>query len=115
MGTSARGRDFPSDRDVCDDACPVRKAAEIVGGKWTTLIVRDLLSGTKRFSELQKSLSGVSPKMLSARLGFLESKGLVSKTIYPVMPPKTEYALTERGRGLQDVIAAMARFGERIP
>ena len=98
----------------CDDDCPVRKAADIISGKWTTLIIRDLLSGTKRFSELRKSLDGISPKMLSARLTYLEEKRLLIKKIYPCVPPKTEYSLTKLGLDLQDVIMAMAVFGERL-
>lgn len=96
---------------ICDDECPVARASEILSGKWTTLIVRDLLSGTKRYSELQRSLSGISPRMLAARLSMLEEAGLISKTIYPTVPPKTEYALTEAGRRIEPVIAAMAGFG----
>lgn len=96
---------------VCEDDCPVARTARIIEGKWTTLIIRELLSGTKRYSELQRGLRGISPKVLAQRLSFLESEGIVTKTIYPVVPPKTEYALTERGRGLERVIAAMAGFG----
>ena len=98
----------------CDDQCPVRKAARILDGKWTTLIVRDLLSGTKRYSELLGSLEGISPKMLAARLKFLEQNGILSKKIYPVIPPKTEYRLTPLGKGLKKVIAAMGEFGGRL-
>lgn len=96
---------------VCDDDCPVRRTARIIEGKWTTLIIRDLLAGPRRYSELQRSIGGISPKMLAQRLAFLESEGIVSKTIYPVVPPHTEYALTERGRALEAVISAMAAFG----
>lgn len=98
----------------CDDECPVRKTANILDGRWTTLIVRDLLPGKKRYSELLKSLQGISPKMLAARLSFLEAHGIVSKKIYPVVPPKTEYELTTLGRNLEHVIAAMAAFGEKL-
>ena len=97
--------------DVCDEECPVAKASEVLSGKWTTLIVRDLLSGKKRYSELQRSLSGISPRMLAARLAMLEDAGLVAKTIYPTVPPKTEYELTVAGRRIEPVIAAMAAFG----
>lgn len=96
---------------VCDDDCPVRRTARIIEGKWTTLILRDLMTGTKRYSELMRSLGGISPKMLAQRLAFLEAEGIVAKTIYPVVPPHTEYALTERGRALEGVILAMAAFG----
>ena len=100
--------------DLCDPSCPVAKTAKILDGKWTTRIIRDLLTGTKRYSELQHSLTGISPKVLASRLKFLEEKGLISKTIYPVVPPHTEYQLTERGIGLQSVITAMAEFGRNL-
>ena len=99
---------------VCNPDCPVKKTAEIIDGKWITLIIRDLLSGTKRYSELLRSLEGVSPKMLAERLRFLEEKGVISKKIYPTVPPKTEYTLTSRGRGLGPVVRAMATFGEKL-
>lgn len=99
----------------CDDQCPVARTARLIDGKWTTLIVRDLLGGPKRYSQLQHSLGGISPKVLAARLKFMEHEGLISKTIYPVVPPHTEYRLTERGTALHGVIAAMAAFGGTLP
>lgn len=99
---------------ACDEECPVRRTAQIIDGKWTTQIVRDLLPGKKRYSELLQSLAGISPKILAARLKFLESQGIVSKTIYPEIPPRTEYQLTKLGKKLQGVIAAMAQFGEKL-
>jgi DNA-binding HxlR family transcriptional regulator len=98
----------------CATDCPVRKTARLLDGKWTTLIVRDLLGGKKRYTELLKSLAGVSPKMLAARLRFLEYEGLVTKTVFPVIPPKTEYALTPLGKKLAHVIHAMRDFGEGL-
>lgn len=100
--------------DTCDDGCPVARAAQILDGKWTTLIFRDLLGGTKRYSELQRSVAGISPRMLASRLAMLEETGLISKTIYPTVPPKTEYTATALGREVEPVIAAMAAFGERL-
>jgi DNA-binding HxlR family transcriptional regulator len=96
---------------LCNDDCPVARASGVLSGKWTTLIVRDLLSGKKRYSELQRSLAGISPRMLAARLSMLEESGLIAKTIYPTVPPKTEYELTGAGRRIEPVIAAMAEFG----
>lgn len=96
---------------VCDEECPVRLAAEIVGHKWTTLVVRDLLSGKKRYSELQRSISGISPRMLAARLKELENAGAITKTVFPTVPPTTEYELTRLGRKLEKLIHAMAEFG----
>ncbi len=95
----------------CGESCPVAKTARLIDGKWTTRIIRDLLTGKKRYSELQQSLTGISPKVLAARLKFLEEEELITKTIYPVVPPHTEYQLTKRGAGLQVVIVAMAEFG----
>lgn len=99
---------------TCDASCPVRRAAQIIEGKWTTQIVRDLLPGKKRYSELQQSLSGISPKVLAARLKFLEQRGIITKTIYPEIPPRTEYHLTALGRKLRGVVAAMAEFGAKL-
>ena len=100
--------------EKCDDDCLVRKTASIIDGRWTTLIIRDLLSGTKRYSQLQRSLAGISPKMLAGRLKMLQQHGLVKKKIYPTVPPKTEYTLTSKGRKLEDVIMAMAKFGQLL-
>ena len=95
----------------CDSSCPVKKTANILDGKWTTLIIRDLLGGKKRYSELKRSLSGISPRLLAARLRLLERHGMLTRTAYPTVPPTTEYELTTLGHGLRDVIEAMARFG----
>jgi DNA-binding HxlR family transcriptional regulator len=99
---------------LCGPDCPVARANDILGGKWTTLVLRDLMGGTKRYSELQRSLVGISPRMLADRLTLLERQGLISKTIYPVVPPKTEYALTTRGEAVIPVITAMAQFGRTL-
>lgn len=96
---------------ACDDECPVQRTARVIDGKWTTLIVRDLLSGKKRYSELQRSLSGISPRLLALRLRTLEQKGLLVRTVYPTIPPTTDYALTPLGKQLRKVIQAMANFG----
>lgn len=100
--------------DDCQPDCPVAAAAGVLDGKWTTLIFRELLGGTRRYSELQRGLGGVTPRMLALRLAELEVAGLIAKTIYPTVPPKTEYALTELGRTVQPVIVAMAQFGQRL-
>lgn len=100
-----------SKRVDCADECPVRRAAQIIDGKWTTQIVRDLLPGKKRYSELLAGLPGISPKILVERLRLLESHGLLTKTTYAEVPPRTEYQLTALGFQLKEVIRAMARFG----
>lgn len=98
----------------CTDDCPVRKTAEIIDGKWTTLIIRELLTGRKHYSELQRGLEGISPKVLAARLRFLGDRNLVKRTVYPTVPPTTTYELTPNGKRLKGVIQAMARFGNSI-
>ena len=100
-----------TDTGGCDDACPVRRTAEVIGHKWTTLIVRDLLPGKKRYSELLRSVDGISPRLLAERLRELEAGGLLTRTVYRTVPPATEYELTPLGRKLESVIDAMANFG----
>lgn len=105
----------PPPENQCDTVCPVRRTTEIIGHKWSTLIVRDLLTGKKRYSELERSLTGISPKVLSERLRELEVHGLLTRTVYQTIPPSTDYELTELGKGLENVIRAMYEFGLRIP
>ena len=100
--------------EPCDANCPVRKTTEIIDGKWTTLIIRDLLSGKKRYSELLRSLEGISPKMLAVRLKHLEDTGILSRELFPTVPPKTEYQLTKLGLELKDVVLAMDKFGRKL-
>ena len=92
--------------------CPVARTAEIISGKWTLLIIRDLTTGTKRFSELERSLVGISPKTLSERLTALEREGVLHRRTYAEVPPKVEYSLTEKGQALADVIEAMRTYGK---
>ncbi len=100
---------------VCDATCPIKKTSEVIEGRWTTLVVRDLLPGKKRFSELQRSLDGISPKVLTARLRLLERRGILTRAVFPTVPPTTEYELTPLGRKLELVLAAMAEFGDQLP
>ena len=100
---------------TCNTACPVHKTADIIEHKWVTLIVRDLLSGRKSYSELTRSLDGISPKVLSERLRELETKGVITRTVFPTNPPTTEYTLTELGQKLETVIRAMQEFGTLLP
>lgn len=98
----------------CTPDCPVKLAADILSGKWTTLIIRELLAGTRRYSQLQYALLGISPKILASRLRMLEANGLITRKVYPTIPPKTEYTLTELGHELKHVIGAMAKFGQLL-
>jgi DNA-binding HxlR family transcriptional regulator len=93
--------------------CPVARTARIVSGKWTLLIIRDLTTGTKRFSELERSLEGISPKTLSERLSALEREGILSRRTYAEVPPRVEYSLTEKGCALVSIIGAMREYGQR--
>ncbi|MBZ9714854.1 winged helix-turn-helix transcriptional regulator [Deinococcus multiflagellatus] len=93
--------------------CGVERTMQVIGGKWTTLILRDLLGGRRRFSDLKRTLGRVSPKTLTERLRQLEAQGLVTRTVYAEVPPRVEYALTEQGQSLSEIIAAMARWGSR--
>ncbi len=93
--------------------CPVARAAEIVGGKWTLLILRDLCAGERRFSELARSLEGISPKTLAERLRFLERNGVVERAERRGVPGAVAYSLTTRGRGLQPVVSSLREYGER--
>ena len=95
--------------------CNVEKALNIIGGKWTTLIVRDLLDGPRRFTELRKSLHDISPKSLTTRLKNLEHHSVISRTVFAEIPPRVEYSLTEYGRKLQGVIGALEEWGRIEP
>jgi DNA-binding HxlR family transcriptional regulator len=94
-------------------ACPVAKSLELVGDRWTLLIVRDLLGGTRRFQDLAASQKGIAPAMLSGRLKRMESHGLVTREFYSEHPPRARYTLTERGRGLGWVVGALAAWGSQ--
>ena len=91
--------------------CSVAGAAEIVGSKWTVLIVHDLSEGPRRFTELERSCAGISPRTLAERLRWLETEEIVARQSYPESPPRVEYALTEKGRALLPVVHEMRRFG----
>lgn len=93
--------------------CPVCRTAEIVCGKWTLLVIRDLAEGASRFCELERSLEGISPRTLSLRLRALEEEGVVVRNTFPEVPPRVEYALTEKGRALVPLIEDMRRYGRR--
>lgn len=96
-----------------ESGCPVEAALRVIGKKWTLLILRDLLAGPRRFGELRRSLGNVSPKTLADRLRELEGDGILTRTVYPEIPPRVEYALTEKGKGLQRVIEVMRDWGEQ--
>ena len=93
-------------------ACPVETTLTLISDKWKVLIIRDLLPGTKRFGELRKSIGSVSQKVLTTQLRQMEERGLLTRTVYPEVPPRVEYALTELGHSLEPVLEAMRDWGE---
>jgi len=94
-------------------ACPVAKTLELIGDRWTLLLVRDLLTRALRFQDLQEGLKGIAPNILSDRLKLMEAHGLVARRFYSEHPPRAEYELTERGRELGLVVGALAIWGTR--
>ncbi|HJB89612.1 MAG TPA: winged helix-turn-helix transcriptional regulator [Candidatus Blautia excrementigallinarum] len=84
----------------------------LTGDKWKVLILRDLMPGKKRFGELKKSIGGVSQKVLTAQLRDMEANGLVNRKVYPEVPPRVEYSLTELGKSLKPILDAMWTWGE---
>jgi DNA-binding HxlR family transcriptional regulator len=93
-------------------ACPIETALLLMGDRWKVLIVRDLLTGTKRFGQLRKSLTGISQKVLTEHLRIMEEHGLVNRKVYAEVPPKVEYSLTELGQSLKPVHDALKKWGE---
>ncbi len=93
-------------------ACPVETTLTLISDKWKVLILRDLMPGTKRFGELKKSIGHVSQKVLTAQLRQMEASGLVTRTVFPEVPPHVEYTLTELGYSLKPILDAMREWGE---
>ena len=96
-----------------EQTCPVCQTAEIISGKWTLLIIRDLAEGSRRFCELERSLEGISPRTLSLRLRSLEADGVIERRTYAEVPPRVEYDLTAKGRALVPMIEHMRRHGQQ--
>lgn len=92
-------------------ACPVETTLTLIGNKWKVLIIRDLLTGTKRFGELKKSIGSVSQKVLTSQLRAMEEDGLIHREVYAEVPPRVEYSLTELGWSLQSILDAMVSWG----
>ena len=99
----------------CDADCPIRRAMELLDGKWTLLVIRELLGGTRRFGELLGAIGGVSPRVLAQRLQLLESVGVVRRVSHPEVPPKVEYSLLSTGEALRPVIESLAIWGSKLP
>lgn len=92
--------------------CPVETTLTLISDKWKVLIIRDLMTGTKRFGELKKSIGDVSQKVLTAQLRQMEASGLVTRKVYAEVPPRVEYTLTDLGYSLQPILIAMHDWGE---
>ena len=92
-------------------ACPVEITMGLIGEKWKVLIIRDLLTGTKRFGELKKSVTGITQKVLTNNLRQMENSGLVKRKIYAEVPPRVEYSLTETGFSLKPILDSMVIWG----
>lgn len=92
--------------------CPVETTLTLISDKWKVLILRELLTGTKRFGALKKSIAGVSHKVLAAQLRQMEDSGLLVRTVYPEVPPRVEYTLSELGYSLSPILEAMRSWGE---
>ena len=98
---------------MSNSECPVCRTADIVCGKWTLLVIRDLAEGRARFCERERSLAGISPRTLSLRLRALEEEGIVKRQTFPEVPPRVEYALTEKGRALVPLVESMRVYGRQ--
>ena len=94
-----------------NEHCPVEATLELIGGKYKTLILWHLADGKLRFSQLRREITGITPKMLTQQLRELESQQLISRTVYPVIPPKVEYSLTDLGKSLLPILVAMRDWG----
>ncbi len=93
------------------DVCPVARTLDILGDRWTILVIRDLLRGINRFTDLQESLTGISPNLLASRLKRLEQAGMVERAFYSDHPPRAEYRLTAKGRDFAPVVKSMFDWG----
>ena len=93
-------------------SCPVEAAMDVIGGKYKALIVYELINGARRYNEIQKAVPQATPRMLSKQLKELEKDEIISRTLYPVVPPKTEYSLTELGQSLVPIVEALCSWGE---
>jgi len=93
-------------------ACPVATTVQMIGSKWKLLIMRNLLQRPWRFNELKKDLEGISQKVLTDSLRSMEADGIITRTVYPEVPPRVEYALTELGKSLKPILDSMRAWGE---
>ena len=94
--------------------CPITRTIDLIGGKWTFTIIYVLMSGTKRFKELERSIEGINTRMLVKELKMLEQNDIIVRTVYAEVPPKVEYSLTEKGKALESVLKEIKDWGKKI-
>jgi DNA-binding HxlR family transcriptional regulator len=99
------------ERYDCNEGCPVEAALNVIGGKWKSIILYHLLEKTMRFNELKRLMPGITQRMLTKQLRELEADQLISRKVYPVVPPKVEYSMTDYGRTLAPIIHALRDWG----
>lgn len=100
---------------ACDpEWCPIEVSLEVIGGMWKVIIVRELRQGTQRYNQLHRALKGVTHKMLTQQLRELERDAVISRKVYPQVPPKVEYSLTSLGQSLDPLLDSMHAWGERV-
>jgi DNA-binding HxlR family transcriptional regulator len=97
--------------NISDENCPLRRTLELISGKWTLLIIYQINERVVRYGELKRNIVGISEKILISQLKFLVEKGLVQRTVYPEIPPKVEYTLTEVGKELLPIVYSIIDFG----
>ena len=106
----SKGECSKAQGDLFSASCPTRRVLDLIADKWTTLVIYLLSDGTMRYGEIQKAIGGISQKMLTQTLRRLEEDGLVKRTVFPVVPPRTEYELTPLGRTLQEPLKALCSW-----
>ena len=97
----------------CSEGCPVEAALELIGGKWKGLALYHLMDGPIRFNELKRQMGEVTQRMLTKQLRELEADGLIHREVFPVVPPKVEYSLTEKGASLREIVMALREWGSK--
>ncbi|MDP0500603.1 MAG: helix-turn-helix domain-containing protein [Verrucomicrobiota bacterium JB022] len=105
--------DYSQKIDPLRDTCPVKAAIDVIRGRWKPMILWELAQGTQRFSDLQAGLQGIAPQVLTVQLRQLEADGVIKRTVYPKVPARVEYELTEEGRSLSCVMDALDEWGTR--
>lgn len=93
---------------------PIENTLQVIGSKWTVLIIRELMDGTRRFGELERALTGISPRTLSMRLGDMEGNGIIERKVFPEVPPRVEYKLSPLGKSLEPVLKTLSQWGQEL-